>query len=569
MGFITQFYTWVDGNTITAARSNGNISNIIDGLSDGTKDVNLFNIQIAGNTIVDENKNLINIGNITSLSSTDNNPLWKLISTNDNANSAELEFYKFSSTPADNDDLGRISFYGDDDGTNKTLFAQILVESSDVTDTTEDGKFTISTMVGGSSQNSFIIDGGNIILSGTLTGVTSLTVDNLIVNGNDISSSSGNITLTPFAGNSVVIDGGASFDGGVVTGITDLTSTNITGTLQTAAQANITSLGTLTTLTVDNVIINGTTIGHTSDTDLITLTDQTVTVAGTVSATTLTGTLSTAAQTNVTSLGTLSSVTVSGVSSFSDGSAAAPSITNTGDTNTGLYFPSADTVGIVTGGVDRVRVDSSGNIMIGSTTINSTYSPKIQITSTENDTTGGLLISSYKPSLSFFDISGGAPAVHQINSDSGTLSFVADSNQDGTFDINTMSMDSSGKVFMPSLNTTTSGANARIDPSTGEILRDTSSLKYKDNVADINTKNNEGYFINTANLWKLNPVTFWSKKDGRFDFGLIAEHTFDAVPELVACVDGKPESINYDRISVLLLAEMKKLRDRVAALESR
>ena len=38
-------------------------------------------------------------------------------------------------------------------------------------------------------------------------------------------------------------------------------------TLTTAAQTNITSLGTLTTLTVDNIIINGTNIGHTSDTD--------------------------------------------------------------------------------------------------------------------------------------------------------------------------------------------------------------------------------------------------------------------------------------------------------------
>jgi len=65
---------------------------------------------------------------------------------------------------------------------------------------------------------------------------------------------------------------------------------NVSGTaatVTTAAQSNITSLGTLTTLTVDNVIINGTTIGHTSDTDLLTLTDGVLTVAGEVSATTL------------------------------------------------------------------------------------------------------------------------------------------------------------------------------------------------------------------------------------------------------------------------------------------
>ena len=58
-------------------------------------------------------------------------------------------------------------------------------------------------------------------------------------------------------------------------------------TLTTAAQTNITSLGTLTALTVDNVAINGTTIGHTDDTDLMTVADGVLTVAGEVSMTTL------------------------------------------------------------------------------------------------------------------------------------------------------------------------------------------------------------------------------------------------------------------------------------------
>ena len=61
----------------------------------------------------------------------------------------------------------------------------------------------------------------------------------------------------------------------------------LTGTLATAAQGSVTSLGTLTTLTVDNVIVNGTTIGHTSDTDLLTLTSAVLTVAGELDAATL------------------------------------------------------------------------------------------------------------------------------------------------------------------------------------------------------------------------------------------------------------------------------------------
>jgi len=70
---------------------------------------------------------------------------------------------------------------------------------------------------------------------------------------------------------------------GNVTGNASGTAATVTG----AAQSNITSLGTLTTLTVDNVITNGATIGHTSDTDLITLADGVVTVAGELDAVSL------------------------------------------------------------------------------------------------------------------------------------------------------------------------------------------------------------------------------------------------------------------------------------------
>jgi cytoskeletal protein CcmA (bactofilin family) len=87
--------------------------------------------------------------------------------------------------------------------------------------------------------------------------------------------------------------GGVSFNGSAnidLPGVNSAGNQNTTGTaatVTTAAQPNITSLGTLTTLTVDNVIINGSTIGHTGDTDLITVASGIVTVAGEVSMTTL------------------------------------------------------------------------------------------------------------------------------------------------------------------------------------------------------------------------------------------------------------------------------------------
>ena len=98
--------------------------------------------------------------------------------------------------------------------------------------------------------------------------------------------------------NAIIFTAGGDVDGGNIGLESDgdltynpstgrLTATQLAGTLQTAAQANITSLGTLTTLTVDNVIINGSTIGHTGDTDLMTVASGVLTVAGEVDASSL------------------------------------------------------------------------------------------------------------------------------------------------------------------------------------------------------------------------------------------------------------------------------------------
>ena len=99
--------------------------------------------------------------------------------------------------------------------------------------------------------------------------------DNLITFVENATSSTGNVGLE--------MDGNLTYNPS--TG--KLTATQLAGTLQTAAQANVTSLGTLTTLTVDNVIINGSNIGHTGDTDLITVASGVMTVAGEVDATSL------------------------------------------------------------------------------------------------------------------------------------------------------------------------------------------------------------------------------------------------------------------------------------------
>lgn len=80
-----------------------------------------------------------------------------------------------------------------------------------------------------------------------------------------------------------------------------------------------------------------------------------------------TGLYSAAANTvNVTAGGTLSHAFTSTYSTANvplrvpDGSAAAPSLTNTADENTGIFFGAADEVSVTTGGTKRAQFDSNG-----------------------------------------------------------------------------------------------------------------------------------------------------------------------------------------------------------------
>jgi len=72
---------------------------------------------------------------------------------------------------------------------------------------------------------------------------------------------------------------------------------------------------------------------------------------------------------------TLAGPSITGVASFADGSVSAPSITNTGDTNTGIYFGAADTVNVTTGGTKRIDIDSSGLDVTGNVTATGTVEP--------------------------------------------------------------------------------------------------------------------------------------------------------------------------------------------------
>jgi len=59
-------------------------------------------------------------------------------------------------------------------------------------------------------------------------------------------------------------------------------------------------------------------------------------------------------------------------STASDGSAAVPAIVVGYDYDTGFFHPASNTIGFTTGGSERMRIDASGNLLVGQTSANNT-----------------------------------------------------------------------------------------------------------------------------------------------------------------------------------------------------
>ena len=110
-------------------------------------------------------------GSITSsdgmtITTADNSDTLTLVSTDaDSSFGPNLNFYRNSSSPADNDLLAQIDFNGRNDNSQNVLYANIQTQIIDASDGTEDGRFQINTIVNGTDRNRILLTPSETVLN--------------------------------------------------------------------------------------------------------------------------------------------------------------------------------------------------------------------------------------------------------------------------------------------------------------------------------------------------------------------------------------------------------------------
>jgi len=102
----------------------------------------------------------------STITTADNTDTLTLISTDADANVGPvLNLYRNSSSPADDDDAGRIHFTGNDSGGNATTYATIRTVITDVTDGTEDVQVLHQQVIAGTNVNTMRIKPDEIVFN--------------------------------------------------------------------------------------------------------------------------------------------------------------------------------------------------------------------------------------------------------------------------------------------------------------------------------------------------------------------------------------------------------------------
>jgi len=276
-----------------------------------------------------------------------------------------------------------------------------------------------------------------------------------------------------------------------------------------------------------------------------------------------------------------------------DGSASTPAIRGT-DANTGIFFPAADTAAVSTGGSERMRIDSGGNVQIGTTAANG-YNfralgsiPAQFVSSSTAASISYGAVAIYRQSNAASD---GVGVAYQLNNSSnaqteyGYIGAFITSNSTGagglifatdTARTERMRIDSSGRVFINRTSSINSEQFAIQGPAgdannwlmtmqsqattqsvtmiafydgsntfCGQIYIDAgANVTYYATSSDYRLKENVAPMTGAlAKVQQLNPVTYNWKKSGKESQGFIAHELQEVIPEAVI---GEKDAVDKD-----------------------
>jgi hypothetical protein len=239
---------------------------------------------------------------------------------------------------------------------------------------------------------------------------------------------------------------------------------------------------------------------------------MTVVIDGTSGVTTP-GVVNTAAQTIATTLA------VTGVTTIAAGSAAAPAlVSTTGGATTGVWFPATDTVAVSTGGTERSRITSVGELLVGATA--ATNAGKV---------------------ISFFN-------------SAANVGFVA----------NDTTATAGATYFIASNNGTSIGSIARVGGTSAVVYNTTSDQRLKSNITDSNSV--------LPILMDVRVRQFdWIEGAVHQDYGFIAQELEPVLSGVVT--KGKTDEdvwqLDYSKLTPHLLKAIQEQQTLILALTAR
>jgi hypothetical protein len=298
-----------------------------------------------------------------------------------------------------------------------------------------------------------------------------------------------------------------------------------------------------------------------------------------------------------------------GTITLEDGSASTPALAFRDDLDTGIFSGGANQFNIATGGTERFIIDSSGRVLIGTTTEGHASADDLTVNNSGNGgitirtgtTSNGAIFFSDATSgdaefdgfvqynhgtdpLMQFGVGGGTKMAIKgdsvgigTNSPSGSLHVNAASSVDGpVFDSGGTNNTNHAFLVRDSANNqlvrvNNNGKVGIANSSPSEILHVTGNILASGTItpnSDIVFKKDVEPLQNAlSKITQLLGINFTYKDNNEKSMGLVAQDVEKVYPELIRGEEGN-KSLNYMGLTGAIVEAIKELSDKVAALEA-